>query len=133
MEEDLPNGTRQSFDIGFIDFEHPENNIFQVTDEFEVERTNGKFARPDIAVLINGIPVVVIECKKSSVDVMEGVNQNIRNWGPDYIPQLFQYSQLVIAMNPDKVLYGTCGTSAKYFVSWHEDDREWRSSTASSR
>ena len=34
MEEDLPNGTRQSFDIGFIDFEHPENNIFQVTDEF---------------------------------------------------------------------------------------------------
>ena len=125
MEEDLPNGTRQSFDIGFIDFEHPENNIFQVTDEFEVERTNGKFARPDIVVLINGIPVVVIECKKSSVDVMDGVAQNIRNWGSDYIPRLFQYSQLVIAMNPDKVLYGTCGTPAKYFVSWHEDDREW--------
>lgn len=125
MEEDLPNGTRQSFDIGFIDFEHPENNIFQVTDEFEVERTNGKFARPDIVVLINGIPVVVIECKKSSVDVMEGVTQNIRNWGSDYIPQLFQYSQLVLAMNPDKVLYGTCGTPAKYFVSWHEDDRDW--------
>ena len=125
MEEDLPNGTRQSFDIGFIDFEHPENNIFQVTDEFEVERTNGKFARPDIVVLINGIPVVVIECKKSSVDVMEGVTQNIRNWGPDYIPQLFQYSQLVIAMNPDKVLYGTCGTPAKYFVSWHENDNNW--------
>lgn len=125
MEEDLPNGTRQSFDIGFIDFEHPENNIFQVTDEFEVERTNGKFARPDIVVLINGIPVVVIECKKSSVDVMEGATQNIRNWGPDYIPQLFQYSQLVIAMNPDKVLYGTCGTPAKYFVSWHETDNNW--------
>lgn len=125
MEEDLPNGTRQSFDIGFIDFEHPENNVFQVTDEFEVERTNGKFARPDIVVLINGIPVVVIECKKSSVDVMEGVTQNIRNWGSDYIPQLFQYSQLVIAMNPDKVLYGTCGTPAKYFVSWHEANNEW--------
>lgn len=125
MEEDLPNGTRQSFDIGFIDFEHPENNIFQVTDEFEVERTNGKFARPDIVVLINGIPVVVIECKKSSVDVMEGVTQNIRNWGSDHIPQLFQYSQLVIAMNPDKVLYGTCGTPAKHFVSWHETDNIW--------
>ena len=125
MEEDLPNGTRQSFDIGYIDFDHPENNIFQVTDEFEVERTNGKLARPDIVVLINGIPLVVIECKKSSVDVMEGVTQNIRNWGPDYIPQLFQYSQIVMAMNPDKVLYGTCGTPAKYFVSWHEDDQEW--------
>lgn len=125
LEEALPDSTKQSFDIDFIDFEHPENNIFQVTDEFEVERSNGKFARPDIVVLVNGIPIVVIECKKSSVDVTEGVSQNIRNWGVDYIPQLFQYAQLVVAMNPDKVLYGTCGTSAKYFVSWHEDDKEW--------
>lgn len=125
LEETLPDGTKQSFDISFIDFEHPENNTFQVTDEFEVERPNGKFARPDIVVLINGIPLVVIECKKSGVDVMEGVTQNIRNWGNDYIPQLFQYSQLVLAVNPDKVLYGTCGTPAKYFVSWHEDDKVW--------
>lgn len=127
LEETLPDGTKQSFDISFIDFDHPENNIFQVTDEFEVERPNGKFARPDIVVLINGIPLVVIECKKSAVDVMEGVTQNIRNWGNDYIPQLFQYSQLVLAVNPDKVLYGTCGTPAKYFVSWHEDDKVWLS------
>lgn len=125
LEETLPDGTRQSFDINFIDFEHPENNTFQITDEFEVERSNGRFARPDIVVLINGIPVVVIECKKSGVDVMEGVSQNIRNWGNDYIPQLFQYSQLVLAVNPDKVLYGTCGTPANYFVSWHEDNKVW--------
>ena len=71
MEEELPDGTRQSFDIRYIDFEHPENNTFQVTDEFEVERPNGRFARPDLVVLVNGIPLVVIECKKSSVDVME--------------------------------------------------------------
>lgn len=125
LEEELPDGTRQSFDIEYIDFEHPERNTFQVTDEFEVERLNGKFARPDIVVLVNGIPLVVIECKKSGVDVAEGVNQNIRNWGEEYIPQLFRYSQLVMAVNPDKVLYGTCGTAAKYFVSWHEDDRQW--------
>lgn len=81
LEEELPDGTRQSFDLNYIDFEHIENNIFQVTDEFEVERPNGKFARPDIVVMINGIPIVIIECKKSGVDVMEGVNQNIRNWG----------------------------------------------------
>ena len=83
LEETLPDGTKQSFDISFIDFEHPENNTFQVTDEFEVERSNGKFARPDIVILINGIPIVVIECKKAGVDVMEGVTQNIRNWGND--------------------------------------------------
>ncbi len=128
LEESLPDSTKQSFDIDYIDFEYPENNIFQVTDEFEVERPNGKFTRPDIVVLVNGIPLVVIECKKSSVDVMEGVVQNIRNWGNEYIPQLFQYTQLVMAMNPDKVLYGTCGTAAKYFVSWHEDkdSKDWQ-------
>ncbi len=129
LEEDLPDGTRQSFDMNFINFEHPEKNILQVTDEFEVERPNGKFARPDIVVLVNGIPLIVIECKKSSVDVMEGVNQIIRNWGEEYIPHLFRYTQLVLAVNPDKVLYGTCGTPANCFVSWYENDektKEWQ-------
>ena len=125
LEESIPGGSLQSFDINYINFDEPEKNILQVTDEFEVERPNGKYARPDIVVLVNGIPLVVIECKRSSVDVMEGVTQNIRNWGEDYIPQLFRYTQLVIAMNPDKVLYGTCGTPSKQFVSWHEDDTKW--------
>lgn len=59
---------------------------------------------------------------------MAGVTQNIRNWGNEYIPQLFQYGQLVLAMNPDKVMYGTCGTPANYFVSWHEDKstKDWQ-------
>lgn len=99
-----------------------------MTDEFEVERPNGKFARPDIVLFVNGFPLGVIKCKKSSIDVMEGVAQNIRNWGEDYIPCLFQYSQIMMAVNPDKALYGTCGTSARYFVSWHEEDREWQDS-----
>ena len=64
LEETLPDGSLQSFDISYIDFDNPENNIFQVSDEFEVERTNGKYARPDIVVLINGIPLVVIESKR---------------------------------------------------------------------
>jgi type I restriction enzyme R subunit len=125
LEETLPDGSLQSFDISYIDFENPENNTFQVTDEFEVERTNGKFVRPDIVALINGIPLVVIECKRSGVDVWQGVRQHIRNWGGDYIPGLFKFSQLVIACNPYKVMYGTCGTPENQFVSWHEEDKEW--------
>ena len=86
----LYDGNAQSFDISYIDWEHPEKNIWQVTEEFSVERLNGKFARPDIVILVNGIPLAVIECKKASVDVEESVKQNVRNWQPDYIPQLFQ-------------------------------------------
>ena len=72
-EEELFDGGRQSFDLKYIDWEHPENNIWQVTDEFSVERANGKYARPDIVLFINGIPLVVIECKKSGIDVEAGV------------------------------------------------------------
>lgn len=126
----LYDGNMQSFDISYIDWKHPENNIWQVTDEFSVERTNGKYARPDIVLLVNGIPFVVIECKKSSVDVEEGVKQNVRNWKPDYIPQLFKFTQLVLAMNPENVKYGTAGTPQEFYCKWHEEDVQWQENAA---
>lgn len=132
-EEELFDGGRQSFDLSYIDWEHPEKNIWQVTDEFSVERQNGKFARPDIVILVNGIPLVVIECKKSSVDVEEGVKQNIRNMKPEYIPQLFKYVQLVMAMNSNMVKYGTAGTPQEFFCTWMElgkDNKTWQSDSA---
>lgn len=125
LEQTLPNGSKQSFDIDYINFDNSVRNTFQVTDEFEVERSNGKFVRPDIVLLVNGIPVVVIECKKSSVDVKEGIKQNIRNWHPDYIPDFFKFIQLVIAVNPHTAKYGTCGTPEQFFVSWKENDKQW--------
>lgn len=132
-EEDLYDGARQSFDLKYIDWENPENNIWQVTDEFSVERLNGKFVRPDIVILINGIPLVVIECKKSSVDVEDGVRQNIRNWKSDFIPQLFKYAQLVIAMNPQEVKYATAETPQEFFCKWFElgkENKAWQLDSA---
>lgn len=119
---------KKSFDIKYIDFEHPDNNIWQVTEEFSVERANGQYARPDIVIMCNGIPVVVVECKKSSIDIMEGVLQNVRNMTPEYIPQLFKYAQLVLAVKPDEVRYGTSGTPAEHFVEWREykDSLDWQ-------
>ncbi len=125
IDKDIP--VKQSFDLNYIDFKYPANNTWQVTEEFSVARPNGSYARPDIILLVNGIPFVVIECKKSSIDIREGVQQNVRNMMPDYIPQLFKFSQLVMSVNPQKVVYGTAGTSADYFVEWREDDIEWQS------
>lgn len=127
IDSDMP--VRQSFDLNYIDFEHPANNIWQVTEEFSVQRPNGQYARPDIVLMVNGIPLVVIECKKSSIDVREGVLQNVRNMMPDYIPNLFKYSQLVLSVNPQKVVYGTTGTTLDYFVEWREDDIAWQKET----
>ncbi len=125
-EEELYDGGRQSFDLKYIDWEHPSNNIWQITDEFSVERQNSKYTRPDIVLLVNGIPLVVIECKKSSVAVEEGVAQNIRNWQPEYIPHLYKFIQVVMAANPNTVKYGTCGTLSEHFTVWREKDYKWQ-------
>lgn len=124
IDGDVP--TKYSFDMNYVDFDNPENNIWQVTEEFSVQRPDGSYARPDIVLLVNGIPFVVIECKKSAVDVMEGVRQNVRNMKPEYIPQLFKFTQIVIATNPNKVMYGTGGTDADHFVEWKEDNIDWQ-------
>lgn len=124
IDSDMP--VKQSFDLNYIDFENPANNIWQVTEEFSVQKSDGSYARPDVVLMVNGIPIVVIECKRSSVDVKEGVMQNVRNMKPAYIQQLFKFTQIVMALNPNKVVYGTGGTLADYFVEWREDDAEWQ-------
>mgnify|MGYP004557569601 FL=1 len=120
-QENMVDGTKRSFDIKYIDFEHPENNDFYVTDEFSVLRMNGKdYARPDIVLFVNGIPLAVIECKDASVPIIQAISQNIRNQKPDYIPQLFKFIQIVMAANKNETKYATCGTPDKFWSTWNE-------------
>lgn len=120
-QENMIDGTKRSFDIKYIDFEHPENNDFYVTEEFTVLRMNGKdYARPDIVLFVNGIPLAVIECKDASVPIIQAISQNIRNQKPDYIPQLFKFIQIVIAANKNETKYATCGTPDKFWSTWNE-------------
>lgn len=120
-QENMVDGTKRSFDIKYIDFEHPENNDFYVTEEITVLRMNGKdYARPDIVLFVNGIPLAVIECKDASVPIIQAISQNIRNQKPDYIPQLFKFIQIVMAANKNETKYATCGTPDKFWSTWNE-------------
>ncbi len=120
-QENMVDGTKRSFDIKYIDFEHPENNDFYVTEEFSVLRMNGKdYARPDIVLFVNGIPLAVIECKDATVPIIQAISQNIRNQKPDYIPQLFKFIQIVMAANKNETKYATCGTPDKFWSTWNE-------------
>ena len=124
-QENMVDGTKKSFDIKYIDFEKPENNDFYVTEEFSVLRMNGKdYARPDIVLFVNGIPLAVIECKDASVPIIQAISQNIRNQKPDYIPQLFKFIQIVMAANKNETKYATCGTPDKFWSTWNEQDVE---------
>lgn len=120
-QENMVDGTKRSFDIKYIDFEHPENNDFYVTEEFSVLRMNGKdYARPDIVLFVNGIPLAVIECKDASVPIIQAISQNIRNQKTNYIPQLFKFIQIVMAANKNETKYATCGTPDKFWSTWNE-------------
>jgi len=120
-EETLSDGAKRSFTLKFIDWENPENNVFHIVEEFSVERENAKdHARPDIVLFVNGIPLAVIECKKSSISIKQGISQMIRNQGKDYIPQLFKFIQIVMATNKNETKYATTSTPAKFWSMWNE-------------
>ncbi|MFY4758165.1 type I restriction endonuclease subunit R [Aliarcobacter butzleri] len=127
-EENLDDGTKKSFSFKYIDFENIENNHFFVTEEFIVDRANQneitKTRRPDLVVFVNGIPLVVIELKKSSVNYENGIKQLEKEQKKDEIPHLFKYIQLTIAANSNEARYGTMGTPLKFYSLWKEEENQ---------
>jgi len=122
-------GKKANPTIALIDWHHPTNNSFVFTEEFTVTRANGvESRRPDIVCFVNGIPLVVIEAKrpdgnaKKVPTIGEGISQTLRNQRHDEIPRLFVYSQLLLSINGHDGRYGTCGTSAKFWAAWREED-----------
>lgn len=124
--ETIGDGKMLSFNLRYIDWDNPQNNVFHVTEEFAVDsRDRQHNARPDIVLFINGIPFAVIECKAPHIPVEEAVGQMIRNQQAAYIPQLFKFAQLVVATNKNAVKYATAGTPKKFWSVWKEQDDEW--------
>lgn len=124
--ETIGDGKMLSFNLKYIDWDNPQNNVFHVTEEFAVDsRDRQHNARPDIVLFINGIPFAVIECKAPHIPVDEAVGQMIRNQQAAYIPHLFKFAQLVVATNKNAVKYATAGTPKKFWSVWKEQDDEW--------
>ncbi len=124
--ETVGDGKMLSFNLRYIDWDNPQNNVFHVTEEFAVDsRDRQHNARPDIVLFINGIPFAVIECKAPHIPVEEAVGQMIRNQQATYIPQLFKFAQLVVATNKNAVKYATAGTPKKFWSVWKEQDADW--------
>ena len=124
--ETVGDGKMLSFNLRYIDWDNPQNNVFHVTEEFAVDSQDRQHnARPDIVLFINGIPFAVIECKAPHIPVEEAVGQMIRNQQAAYIPHLFKFAQLVVATNKNAVKYATAGTPKKFWSVWKEQDADW--------
>ena len=122
-------GKRAQPTVPLMNWDNPKNNQFHVTDEFEVMNTSGTGTRrPDIVCFLNGIPLVVIEAKRPDPHnprkdmIKEGISQSLRNQGVSEIPNLFAYSQLLLAVNGLDGRYGTTRTPAKFWALWRDED-----------
>lgn len=141
--DEIIEGDKKSPQLRYIDWQNIENNVFHVTEEFEVYDgklkpaeenetdindgeavENKKPRRPDIVLFVNGIPFVVIECKRPDIKrpIDQAISQQIRNQKDDYIPNLFVYSQLLLAIAATNTepRYATTGTGAKFWSTWTE-------------
>lgn len=124
MEQTIE-GDSKSFNLNYIDWRNIKRNRFHVTVEYSVERSRStETARPDIALFVNGIPFCVIECKAPNIEIEQAVSQSIRNQNDDYIPKLFVYTQMVLAVNKNSAMYATTGSGIKFWGGWKEPQME---------
>ncbi|HEY0637609.1 MAG TPA: HsdR family type I site-specific deoxyribonuclease [Pseudonocardiaceae bacterium] len=117
--------------IQFIDFDDPGNNDFLAISQFRVDEPGGqakKFVAPDIVLFVNGIPLVVIECKSPYITdpMAEGINQlrryaNQRHLGlPEGNEQLFWTNQFVVSTYGDKARVATFTAGPEHFLEWKD-------------
>ncbi|MGY6638435.1 MAG: type I restriction endonuclease subunit R [Erythrobacter sp.] len=107
--------------VRLIDWENPDRNDFALAEEVTLK--GGHERRPDLVVYLNGLAVAVIELKRSSVEIGDGIRQLISNQEAIFNEPFFATGQLLLAGNDTQGLrYGTVGTPETHFVEWRDED-----------
>lgn len=121
--------------IRYIDWDVPENNRFTVVSQYRVDCPPGfnsarRFIVPDLVLLVNGIPLVVVECKSPSIPepLAEAIDQLRRysnqrratfeaddNEGNE---GLFATNQLLVATSFDEARVGCVGAYFEHYAQW---------------
>lgn len=105
--------------VWLIDWENPLENDFAIAEEVTIKGIHKK--RPDIVLYVNGIALGVLELKRSTVSIAEGIRQNLDNQKHLFIKQFFSTIQYVMAGNDiEGLAYGAIETKEKYFLKWKE-------------
>jgi type I restriction enzyme, R subunit len=134
VEGGLPHvgGGRDDAVAKFIDFEHPERNDFLVINQFRVDRPGERgFITPDIVLFVNGIPLVVIECKSPAATnpIEEGITQllrysNQRDWleeeEDEGAERLFHYNQLLVSSFFYEARVAGIGAGYEHYLEWKD-------------
>lgn len=120
IQQDLGKGKKNQT-IKLIDFERPENNEFLVVDQFTINNAQGNI-RPDLIIFVNGLPLVIVECKSPMLPPDEQLGEGVRQLTRYQTSheQLFHYNQFMIVTSNDRAKVGTIGAKAQHFGEWKD-------------
>lgn len=134
LDQDVDgSGKKQFHTVQFIDWAHPDNNEFLVTRQFVVQGPNDKII-PDIVVFINGIPVVVLECKSPFLEQRKNENigkreayEQLRRYmdgrgaaKPEGAPRLFYTNFFTGILNKYRGYVGTISSQYSHYLEWKD-------------
>ncbi|WP_163536358.1 type I restriction endonuclease subunit R [Gracilibacillus sp. YIM 98692] len=120
VQQDVGSG-RKNQTVKLIDFDNIDNNDFLITNQFSYTHAN-ETIRPDIMLYVNGLPLVVIECKSPALPPDEQIGQavkQLRRYQQEN-EALFHYNQLLIATSNDRAKIGTIGAQVQHYSAWKE-------------
>lgn len=113
----------EDFDIvRLIDVENPTNNDFHVVNQMWI-KGHYRYRRPDVLLFVNGLPIVFIELKNSTVKIEESYNKNLVSYRKD-IPNIFAFNQICVLSNGLKTKIGAWNSGYEFFFEWLRVDDE---------
>jgi len=125
LEQDRGEG-KKGQTIRFFDFDDPGKNELLVTRQYRLQGSKKQIV-PDVVVIVNGIPLAVVECKSPTLGDKwrsEAIEQLLRyqEIGEHYrelgMPRLFETVQVLVATCGQAASFGTVTTPPRFFAEW---------------
>lgn len=120
IQQDLGKGKKNQT-VKLIDFANPDNNEFLVVDQLTISSTS-KNIRPDLVIYVNGIPLVIIECKSRLIGADQQIGDAVKQLKRYQVTkeELFYYNAFMIATSKDRAKVGTIQAELKHFAEWKD-------------
>ena len=117
------NGEERTALMRLIDYEHPQRNLFKVVNQWRVEDYKNK--RCDMVVMVNGLPLVVVELKSATAEdaTIDDAYLQIKNYQQD-IPCLFNYNAFNVISDMSETKAGTITAKQERYMEWKSIDGE---------
>lgn len=122
----LQDGEERTALMRLIDYERPERNFFKVVNQWRVEEYKNK--RCDMVVMVNGLPLVVVELKSAVSEdaTIDDAYKQIKNYQQS-VPSLFSYNAFNVISDMSETRAGTITAKETRYMEWKTVDGSYES------